>query len=294
MVVGPTAVGKTKLAVQLAKYFGCEILSADARQFYKEMSVGTAKPTLNEMDGIPHHFIDHLSIHDAYSAGMYEKEAMTQLTSLFKKQNYAVLVGGSGLFIDAVCHGLDDIPKATNQIREELNTALNTKGLAYIQKQVKAIDPVYYKSVDLQNSRRLIRALEVHATTGKTISSYQNKPKKPRDFDCIWVGLTLPRETLYKRINQRVENMIEEGLKEEVDALKPYQSLNPLRTVGYQEFYGSKINHTPVPFDQAIELIKRNSRRYAKRQLTWFRRNKDVKWFAPQEYKQVMQYVKES
>lgn len=296
VVVGPTAVGKTTVAVKLAKHFSCQVLSADSRQFYKEMSIGTAKPDTIEMEGVPHHFIGNLSIHDEYSAGTFETEALEKLEELYNTDNYAILVGGSGLFVDALCFGLDDIPKATEQTRQKLNDELNTLGIEHIQKRVQVIDPNFYKVVDINNSRRLIRALEVYETTGKTLTSYQNTPKAPRGFDCVFIGLDLPRAELYERINLRVDMMLNAGLLDEVASLEIHKALNPLKTVGYQEFYETKEANQELfpgltPTEIAISLVKRNSRRYAKRQLTWFRRNKKVKWFHPQEMDKIVQVL---
>jgi len=297
VVVGPTAVGKTTVAIELAKHFQCEILSADSRQFYKEMSIGTAKPTAEEMDDVPHHFVNNLSIEDDYSAGIFEREALDKLDELYKANDYAILVGGSGLFINALCEGLDDIPKASEKTREQLNNELATKGLAYIQNRVQEVDPEFYATVDINNTRRLTRALEVFETSGNTLSSYQNTPKPVRNFDCIWIGLDMPREVLYDRINHRVDSMMEAGLLDEVAKLEKHKDLNPLKTVGYQEFYTThevektseeSINQLGV----AINLVKRNSRRYAKRQLTWFRRNKNITWFKPQETEDIINSVK--
>jgi tRNA dimethylallyltransferase len=285
VVVGPTAVGKTAVAIELAKKYNCEILSADSRQFYQEMSIGTAKPTTQEMNGVPHHFINNLSIHQGYSAGMFEREALSKLDELYTNHDVAILVGGSGLFIDAVCHGLDDIPKATDETRQKLNLELESKGLEHIQNRVKEIDPIYFESVDIKNYRRLIRALEVFETSGKTLTSFQNLPKPVRPFNCVWIGLDMAREKLYDRINLRVDLMMNDGLLEEVNSLKEFKDLNPLKTVGYQEFYEAE------DVDTALELVKRNSRRYAKRQLTWFRRNKDTKWFKPNEVVQVIKHI---
>lgn len=296
VVVGPTAVGKTAVSIQLAKHFKCEILSADSRQFYKEMSIGTAKPDANEMDGIPHHFVNNLSIKDKYSAGIFETEALAKLDEIYATQDIAILVGGSGLFVNALCFGLDDIPKATDQTREKLNLELKTKGLAFIQERVKSIDPEYYKTVDVNNSRRLIRALEVFETSGCTLTSYQNAPKKHRDFNCIWIGLDIPREQLYNRINTRVDLMLDAGLLKEVKKLQDHKHLNPLKTVGYQEFYEPQENdaNTVTNLTQtetAINLVKRNSRRYSKRQLTWFRRNEEVHWFHPDHLNQIIEFA---
>lgn len=293
VIVGPTAVGKTDIAIALAKHLKCEILSADSRQFYKEMSIGTAKPTQEEMEGIPHHFIDHLSIKDEYSAGKFEQESLATLQNLFQVHDTAILVGGSGLFVNAVCYGLDEIPSATAETRNKINEELAQKGITWLQEKIKIIDPLFYESVDLNNTRRLIRALEVYETSGKTLSYFQQKEKAERPFETIWIGLNLPREELYHRINKRVDLMINDGLMDEVKKLEKHQSLNPLKTVGYQEFYETKNkeNSEDKNLSLAIELVKRNSRRYAKRQLTWFRKNEEIKWFSPYDLSPILNYV---
>jgi len=285
VIVGPTAIGKTGLSIKLAKYFNCEILSADSRQFYKEMEIGTAKPSSDEMDGIPHHFVGHLSIKEQYTAGKFEKDAIDKLQSIYKTQNTAILVGGSGLFVNAVCFGLDDIP-SNFEIREQLIKELETEGIEKLQSELKTADPEYYDTADIQNPHRVIRALETYRTTKKPYSSFRNSTQKKRPFEIIWIGLNMERDQVYANINKRVDIMMENGLLEEVEKLEPFKDLNCLKTVGYQEFYQNPENIT-----KAVELVKQNTRRFAKRQITFFKRNDKIKWFNPNETNEIINYI---
>ena len=285
VIVGPTAIGKTGLSIKLAKHYNCEIVSADSRQFYQEMSIGTAKPTAQEMDGIPHHFINNISIHQNYTAGDFEKEAIKLLKQLFLKNDTVVLVGGSGLFVNAVCHGLDEIP-SNLEIRNQLMNEFEKDGLESLQKELKTADPKYFEEVDIQNPHRVIRALEVCRTSGKPFSQFLNKQPKKRPFKSIWIGLNLDRETVYENINSRVDLMIKNGLLEEVKALEENKDLICLKTVGYQEFYQKESNQ-----EKAIELVKQNTRRFAKRQITFFKRNKEIKWFEPTQLDNIIEYI---
>ena len=285
VIVGPTAIGKTGLSIKLAKHYNCEIVSADSRQFYQEMSIGTAKPTAQEMDGIPHHFINNISIHQNYTAGDFEKEAIKLLKQLFLKNDTVVLVGGSGLFVNAVCHGLDEIP-SNLEIRNQLMNEFEKDGLESLQKELKTADPKYFEEVDIQNPHRVIRALEVCRTSGKPFSQFLNKQPKKRPFKSIWIGLNLDRETVYENINSRVDLMIKNGLLEEVKALEENKGLSCLKTVGYQEFYQKESNQ-----EKAIELVKQNTRRFAKRQITFFKRNKEIKWFEPTQLDNIIEYI---
>lgn len=288
VIVGPTAIGKTGLSIKLAKEFNCEILSADSRQFYQEMAIGTAKPTKAEMGDIQHHFVGHISIQDQFTAGQFERAAINQLSEIFKEQDYAILVGGSGLFINAVCHGLDDIP-SSNEIREQLAKEYEQNGLAKLQDELKRVDPAYFQEVDTQNPHRVIRALETYRTSGKPYSSFRNLSKKERPFNIVWVGLNLDREKVYKNINKRVDIMLEAGLVEEVKSLEKYKNLNCLKTVGYQEFY-----QNPNDLERAVELVKQNTRRFAKRQITFFKRNKEIQWFEPNQLTEIVNYIHKS
>lgn len=285
VIVGPTAIGKTGLSIKLAKHYNSEIVSADSRQFYQEMSIGTAKPTAQEMDGIPHHFINNISIHQNYTAGDFEKDAIKLLKQLFLKNDTVVLVGGSGLFVNAVCHGLDDIP-SNLEIRNQLINEFEKDGLENLQKELKTADLKYFEEVDIQNPHRIIRALEVCRTSGKPFSQFLNKQPKKRPFKSIWIGLNLDRETVYENINSRVDLMIKNGLLEEVKALEENKGLSCLKTVGYQEFYQKESNQ-----EKAIELVKQNTRRFAKRQITFFKRNKEIKWFEPTQLDNIIEYI---
>jgi len=276
VVGGPTASGKTGLGIRLARHFNTEILSADSRQFYREMNIGTAKPTSEELAQAKHHFIDNLSVHDRYSVGDYEREAISLLEKLYQKNDVVIMVGGAGLFIRAVCEGMDNLPNVPAHIREELNQLFENEGIVALQNKLKQADPEYYAQVDTQNPKRLIRALEVCRATGQPFSHFHNKEKTPREFVPIYIGVDWEREALYERINKRVDMMIEAGLEEEARELYPLRHLTSLQTVGYQEwfdFFDGKIDR-----EEAIRLIKRNSRRYAKRQMTWFRKVEGMRW----------------
>lgn len=276
-IVGPTAIGKTSLSIALAKHFKTEILSSDSRQFYKEMKFGTAVPNLNELQAVKHHFIQHISIHDGYSVGHFEKDAIAKLDDLYKKRNIAVMVGGSGLYTDAVLFGLDNFPKVAPQIRQDLKLKLKENGIVSLQQQLKNLDLETFKNLDLENHQRLIRALEICIGTGKPFSSFQTNKKVKRNFIPIKIGLTADREIIYDRINLRVDLMIANGLVEEAKILYRYKHLNALNTVGYKELFSYfDGNHS---LDVAIEEIKKNTRRFAKRQLTWYRKDEDILWF---------------
>lgn len=275
-VVGPTAIGKTKLAIKLAKHFNTEILSADSRQFYKELSIGTAAPTPEELTAAPHHFIQNRSITQDYSVGAYEKEALEKLKNLFEHHNVVIAVGGSGLYIDALNKGLNSFPKVDPKVKEEIATKFAEHGIVYLQNQLKEIDPEYYKRVDLNNHTRLLRALEVSKTSGKPYSSFLKVEKESRCFKSIYLGLMADREVLYNRINLRVDNMIADGLLEEVKSVVAYRNHNALQTVGYKELF--QYLDGELSLEEAIQEIKKNSRRYAKRQITWFKRNQETIW----------------
>ncbi len=275
-VVGPTAIGKTKLAIDLAKHYKTEIISADSRQFFKEMKIGTAVPTDNELTQAPHHFIQHISIEDAYSVGDFEKDAIALLNQLFKTNDIVILVGGSGLYVDAVTKGLDHFPKVAPEVRENLNNKLEKEGLESLQKELENLDANHYKKVDIHNPHRLIRALEICIGTGKPYSSFLNKDKNNRLFKNITVGIEADREIIYDRINLRVDIMVKEGLVEEAKDLFKYKKLNALQTVGYRELFNYFDKEWTLDF--AISEIKKNTRRFAKRQLTWFRKNETILW----------------
>ena len=275
-VVGPTAIGKTSLAIDLALHFGTEIISCDSRQFFKEMSIGTAVPSAKELAQAKHHFIQHKSIFEPYSVGDFERDAITLLKELFKQHNVVIMVGGSGLYADTVVYGLDDFPEVSPEIRNELNELYQKQGITYLQTRLKDLDPIQYTQMDVQNPQRMMRALEVCIASGKPYSSFLNKKETLRDFTNITIGLTAEREVVYNRINERVELMLENGLLIEAQTLFPHKKLNALQTVGYRElfdFFEGKIS-----LDFAIEEIKKNTRRFAKRQYTWFHKNKDIHW----------------
>lgn len=290
VIAGPTAIGKTALGVRLAKTFGTAVLSADSRQFFREMSIGTAKPSAEEMQGIPHYFIGSHSVSEPYNVGMYETEAIALLKKLFSEQDVVIMVGGSGLYIDAVCKGFDELPEADEAIRKQIDELLEQEGIEALQEKLKQLDPVYYAQVDLKNPQRLSRALEVCMSSGKPYSTLREGKIKTRDFNCIKIGLDTGRELLYERINSRVDNMMQEGLLEEVRSLIPFKTANALQTVGYKELFDHLEGKTDLR--SAIELVKQNTRKFAKRQLTWFRRDAEMKWFQPNETEKIIEYIK--
>lgn len=275
-VVGPTAIGKTRLAIALAQHFNTEIISADSRQFYKELTIGTAVPSMDELKSVPHHFIQHLSIFRSYSVGDFEREAMQRLNRLFTGHRVVIMAGGSGLYLDALTKGLDSFPPVAPGIRLQLEEKLRVEGISALQQELLMLDPDYHAKVDLQNPRRLIRALEVCLGTGRPYSSYRNGKGSARPFKLFSIGITAPRETLYERINQRVDNMIAQGLLEEAKSLYQHRNLNALQTVGYKELFAYFEGNTDL--DTAVSEIKKNTRRFAKRQMTWFRKQEDIFW----------------
>lgn len=281
VVAGPTAVGKTVAAIELAKHFNTVVVSADSRQFFREMTIGTAKPNVAELAAVKHYFIDSHSIVEPFSVGDFEKQGLVLLDELFKTHDHVILAGGSGLYIKAICEGFDDLPTADPSIREKLNQELEEKGIESLQQKLKLADPVYYEEVDLGNPQRIIRALEVFESSGKPISSYRQATVNKRPFNIIKLALNLPREVLYNRINERVNIMVQQGLLAEVSALLPYRHLNALNTVGYTELFDYFDGKTSL--DKAIEMIKQNTRRFAKRQLTWFRKDGLFHWFQANE-----------
>ena len=291
VVVGPTAVGKTALAIKLAQYFNTEILSADSRQFYKEMNIGTAKPSAEELAVVKHHFIDSHSIADEYSAGDFERDAIQLLTELFISKDVIVMVGGSGLFVRAVCEGLDDLPKAPEGLRDRLNQEFEAFGLEPLKDRLKQIDPDYFAVADVDNPQRVIRALEVYETSGNTMSFYQKREVDKRPFNIITVGLNTDRELLYVRINQRVDKMIEMGLLDEVKSLTPYRNKPALLTVGYSEIFDYLSGE--ISLEEAVDKVKQNSRRYAKRQITWFKKYGGTTWFEPNVEEQIISFIKD-
>lgn len=276
VIVGPTAVGKTTLAINLAKYFNTEIVSADSRQFYKELNIGTAKPTKKELRSVKHHLINNISILKDYNISEFEKDAINSIDSIFKNNNLAILVGGSGLYIDTILYGIDNIPKVDLAVREKLNIEFKEKGLKFIQDKLKKLDPEYYKKIDLNNYRRIIRALEVCISTGQPFSSYLKLKVRKSRYNTLIIGLKKERKVLHQLINYRVDKMIENGLINEVKSLEENRKLNALNTIGYKEIFNYLEGKCSL--EKAIENIKTNSRRYAKRQLTWFNANKNIVW----------------
>lgn len=276
-IVGPTAIGKTALSISLAKHFNTEIISADSRQFYKEMQVGTAAPNKIELEQAKHHFVHHKSIHYNYNVGAFEKDALQCLTELFKRKDVVVMVGGSGLYVNAVTKGLDDFPEIDPKVRAELNEQLSTEGLEALQNELKIRDPKSYASIAIDNPHRVIRALEVSIGTDKPYSSYLKKTSAKRNFNIISVGLDADRTIIYNRINKRVDQMIIDGLLNEVKSLETSKHLNALNTVGYKELFNYFNNEWSLDF--AVSEIKKNTRRFAKRQLTWFKKDPDTIWF---------------
>lgn len=276
-IVGPTAIGKTRLAINLAKHYNTDILSADSRQIYKEMRIGTAVPSDYELQLVRHHFIHNKSIQEDYTVGDFEKESLSLLEQLFKKKDIVLMTGGSGLYINAVLYGLNDFPDVDKEIRRQLNSEYDRKGIEVLQKQLKELDPLYYQSVDLYNPHRLIRALEVSIATKRPFSSFLRNTPEERNFNSVVIGLKADRDIIYQRINNRVDQMLEEGLLKEVQGLIEFRNLNALRTVGYRELFDYFDGKYDLDF--AIEEIKKNTRRFAKRQLTWFQRDKNCIWF---------------
>ena len=296
-IIGPTAIGKTSLSIALAQKFQCEIISCDSRQFFKEMRIGTAVPSDEEIAAAPHHFIQNKSIFENYSVGDFEKEAIAQLNELFKTNDFAILVGGSGLYVDAILKGFDSFPDIEATVREEVNAKYEQQGISYLQKQLALLDSTYFQKISLenpqtlQNPQRMMRFVEVCIGTGKPYSSFLNQSKNNHDFTPIIIGLEAERSVMYDRINQRVDIMINEGLLAEAEQLYPYKELNALQTVGYRELFRYFDGDDSLAF--AIEEIKKNTRRFSKRQLTWFKRTENAQWFDYlTDRNEIIQYIK--
>ncbi|MBE5318407.1 tRNA (adenosine(37)-N6)-dimethylallyltransferase MiaA [Pedobacter sp. MR2016-19] len=288
-IVGPTAIGKTALAIQLAQHFGTEIISADSRQFFKEMAIGTAKPNAAELAAAKHHFINSHAVTQLFSTGDFEVEGLKTLEEIFEKHDLAIMVGGSGLYVNALINGLDEMPEIDLSIREKLNKQFEEEGLAVIQNQLSQLDPEYFAKVDQQNPQRMIRGLEVYLSTGQKLSSMLSATKKERPFNIIKIGLNTDRAILYDRINSRVDQMIANGLIDEVKSLIPFKKYNALNTVGYSEIFDYLDGK--LSLENAVSVIKQNTRRFAKRQLTWFRRDEEINWFEPEEKDQITNYI---
>jgi tRNA dimethylallyltransferase len=288
-LLGPTGVGKTDISIELAERLHSEIISADSRQFYKEMKVGTAVPPEEYLDRVKHHFIQFLPIQQYYSSSLFERDVLSLLPELFSNGKTAIMSGGSGMYIDAVCNGIDDIPDVDPQVREKYTSMYENSGIEGLRVALKLLDPEHYSKVDLRNYKRIIRALEICETTGKPYSSFLNKEKREREFTIIKAGLKRDREELYERINSRVDKMISAGLEDEARKLYPLKHLNSLNTVGYSEMF--EYFDGAITLERAIELIKRNSRRYAKRQITWWAKDDTIKWFHPDEKKELFYFI---
>ena len=289
VVGGPTAVGKTALGIRLATHFSTDIISADSRQFYRELEIGTAKPSKEELSKAKHFFINNLSIIDDYSVGDFEREVLEKLNELFKIHDTVIMVGGSGLFVRVISEGLDDFPVIDENIRKQLNSELEEKGIEVLQERLKILDIESYNTMDIHNSQRVVRALEMCIGTGKPFSYFKNKPKPDRPFHVIPIGLNCEREVLYERINQRVDLMFEKGLLEEAKRSLAFRDTYALRTVGYQELF--EFFDGEITLEEAVESIKRNTRRFAKRQITWFKKEKGIEWFDPADWSGVLDFI---
>jgi len=289
VILGPTGVGKSELSIDIASHFNTEIISADSRQVYREMIIGTAVPSEYQLKKVKHHFIRFLSVKDYFSSSLFERAVLELIPSLFEKSRVAIMTGGSGLYIDAVCKGIDDIPDIDPVVRAKYNEKYTAEGIESLRAELKMLDPDYYARVDLRNHKRIIRALEIFESTGRRFSEFLTKKKTERDFSIIKIGLERGRDDLYSRINTRVDRMIDNGLEFEAMGLFDMRDLNPLKSVGYREFFDffdGKISR-----EKAIELVKRNSRRYAKRQMTWWSRDKEIVWFNPEQVHEIIYYI---
>ena len=289
VLVGPTGVGKTETSLALAEHFHAPILNADSRQIYKGMTVGTAAPTLEERARAEHHFVQFLNPGDYYSAAQFEMDAMALLEDLFQKHDYVLLSGGSMMYIDAVCHGIDDIPTVDDVTRKMMLERYENEGLEPLVQELRVLDPEYYQIVDLKNPKRVIHALEICYMTGKTYSSFRTNTKKQRPFHIVKVGLRREREVLYDRINRRVTKMIQDGLEEEVKALLPFRNTNSLNTVGYKEMFA--YFDGKMSLEEAADKIRQNSRIYSRKQMTWFKRDNQIKWFEPEQLGDIIAYI---
>ena len=289
VITGPTAVGKTALCLDIAQHFGIPVINADSRQFYKDLKIGTASPTIEQMRRVPHYFVGSLSLHDYYSASLFEQQVLEILQREFEHSDYALLTGGSMMYIDAVCNGIDDIPTVDDATREALKARLSSEGLEPLVEELRRLDPEYYEIVDKQNPRRVVHGLEICLMTGKTYTSFRKREKKERPFRIVKIGLNRDREELYNRINQRVDQMMTDGLLDEAQRLYPMRHMNALNTVGYKEMF-AYIDGTWT-LEEAVERIKGNTRRYARKQLTWYKKDEQIRWFHPDEIEQIYSYI---
>ena len=289
VITGPTAVGKTALCLDLAKHFGIPIINADSRQIYRELKIGTARPTEEQMQQVKHYFVGTLGLEDYYSASLFEQQVLELLGQLFQSHDYALMTGGSMMYIDAVCDGIDDIPTIDDETRALMKRRLAEEGLEQLCEDLKRMDPEYYEIVDKQNPRRVVHALEICTMTGQTYTSFRRREKRERPFRIIKIGLNRPREELYARINQRVDEMMANGLLEEVKTMYPKRSLNALNTVGYKELFDYLEGRWTL--EEAVERIKGNTRRYARKQLTWYKKDEQISWFHPDERTTIIDYI---
>ncbi len=289
VVAGPTAVGKTSTGIEIAKHFSTEIISADSRQIYRETSIGTAVPTPDELADVPHHFIQSISLSESYNASLYEHQVLSVLDQLFVNHNLVVMVGGSGLYIDAVCRGIDDLPTVDPELRTRLLQRFEKDGLEPLVRELKSLDPVSYDRVDLKNHMRVLKALEISIQTGKPYSSHLSAIKKERPFRILRIALDMERETLYNRINERVDRMMVEGLLAEVEQLQPFRKQTAMKSVGYRELF--RFLDGELELEEAVDLIKRNTRKFARKQLTWFRKNNLYRWFSPDDTEAIIQWI---
>ncbi|UEG48708.1 tRNA (adenosine(37)-N6)-dimethylallyltransferase MiaA [Ferruginibacter lapsinanis] len=283
VIVGPTAIGKTSFAIQVARHFATEIISSDSRQCFKELNIGVAKPSMEELQMVKHHFINSHSIHDTVNAGVFEQYALQKAGEIFKTNDVAVMVGGTGLYVKSFCYGIDELPVISDEIRENIIAEYEFEGMEWLQKEVEKNDPLYFAKGEIKNPQRLMRALEVKLSTGKSIIEFQTQEKKKRDFNIIQIGLEMPREDLYQRINDRVDTMMQQGLLEEVRGLVKYKALNALQTVGYRELFEHLSGD--ISLATAVDSIKTNTRQYAKRQMTWFKKDKMIRWIGVDDLK---------
>ena len=291
VITGPTAVGKTALCMDIAKHFDIPIINADSRQIYRELKIGTARPSNKQMSEVKHYFVGTLGMDDYYSASLYEQQVLKLLDELFKTSDYALLSGGSMMYIDAVCNGIDDIPTVDDETRNTLKKRLLMEGLGSLCEELRQRDPEYYEIVDKQNPRRVVHALEICVMTGKPYSSFRKQEKKARPFRIVKIGLTRPREELYKRINRRVDKMMKEGLLEEAQQMYPKRELNALNTVGYKEMF--EYMKGKWTLHEAVERIKGNTRRYARKQLTWYKKDEQIRWFHPDDKEEIISYIEQ-
>ncbi len=289
VITGPTAVGKTALCLDIAQHFGIPIINADSRQIYKELKIGTASPTSEQLQLVPHYFVGSLSLTDYYSASLFEQQVLEILSRQFREHDFALMAGGSMMYIDAVCDGIDDIPTVDDQTRETLKRRLAEEGLEKLVEELKTLDPEYYEIVDRQNPRRVVHGLEICLMTGRTYTSFRKREKKQRPFRIVKIGLNRPREELYLRINQRVDQMMQQGLLDEAKALYPMRQMNALNTVGYKELFDYLDGRWPL--QEAVERIKGNTRRYARKQLTWYKKDPQIRWFHPDDKDQIIRYI---